>query len=189
MRKVRTLLALWLTASPIALAAGPRLRTFTSPDGVFRFRYSPLLVDRTAPPAGVCADTASPATTIVCFAYPGFQDKPTFGGAAAFVAEVDEPEQGCLAASHYWDVRAVRETQINGVAFKVFHVSDAWMSHGQESSFYRVFHNTKCYELGVQFMTVSSGAFDPAVKPLTRRDRDEVDRRLNEIILSFRFLR
>src|SRR5437016_3035316 len=90
-------------------SAQTNLRTFTSPDGVFRFKYSPMLARCTPersqegysgswfPPdpcmsqAGVCDDAGSRASTVACFAYPKdkFKDKPTFIAAAFFIAEVN----------------------------------------------------------------------------------------------------
>lgn len=96
LRPLAPLLFLWCA---IAGYAQTTLRVFTSPDGVFRFKYSPLLVDCTKltpsqptssgvpavfvghpPPlsipdscssqAGVCSDLGGQATTLACFAYP-----------------------------------------------------------------------------------------------------------------------
>ncbi|MFY9532138.1 MAG: hypothetical protein WBC04_19745, partial [Candidatus Acidiferrales bacterium] len=102
---MRVFVALWLCGLSITLSAQTTLQTFTSQDGVFQFKYSPVLVhcapERTEEgypgswvPADcsiqdVCDDVGS-ATTIACFAYPkdNFKDKPTFLAAAFFVAEV-----------------------------------------------------------------------------------------------------
>ena len=76
--------------SSVMPAAQSKLRTFTSPDTIFQFKYSPVLVqcslERTeqglngswAPEGCLCNDEDS-ATTIACFAYPKdkFKDKPT----------------------------------------------------------------------------------------------------------------
>src|SRR5437868_5352289 len=84
------------------------LRTFTSPDGVFRFRYSRVLV-RCAPEQSdsqsdaclACDDRVARANTIACVAYPKerFKDKRTFVAAGFFVAELKEvtTKDACLA--------------------------------------------------------------------------------------------
>jgi hypothetical protein len=101
------ILALCFIASPAAWGANAILQTFTSPDGVFRLQYSPMLVQTTRLGDGgdVCGDNLSPATTISCFAYPNgrLKDKPTFEAAAVFVAEVNEPERACLEGSRDWN--------------------------------------------------------------------------------------
>jgi hypothetical protein len=74
------------------------LKTFTSPDGVFQFKYPAKLVRCTlsskegwisggcTSQGGVCDDPSSSVSTIVCFAYPKdeFEDKPEFSAAAFF---------------------------------------------------------------------------------------------------------
>ncbi len=81
-----------------ACAQNP-LRTFTSPDGAFRVKYSPALIRCTPQPVGqsrswvpdecnsqdaLCGDMAGSVSTIVCFARPTHE---YFAG-AFFVAEV-----------------------------------------------------------------------------------------------------
>jgi hypothetical protein len=88
----------------IALSAQNAPQTFTSPDGAFRFKYSPLLIRCTPQPEGQsgwrvpdecthsqedpCGDIAGPTTTIVCFARPTHE---YFTG-TFFVAEVQSGE-------------------------------------------------------------------------------------------------
>jgi hypothetical protein len=115
------------------------LQTFTSPDGVFRFKYSPMLVRSTLEqsqenwwaPAdacmsqdGVCDDAAGSGSTIACFAYPKdkFKKKPTFSAAAFFVAEVlEEAQEACLAGSQHWLILSAETTKINAVTFSLSH--------------------------------------------------------------------
>jgi hypothetical protein len=108
---MKALLALSICGLSIALSAQTGVRTFTSPDGTFRFRYSPLLIDctklvpskpapsnvpkvflGTPPPfsvpdscmsqAPMCTDPGVGATTIACYAYP----KDEFRNKPAFTA-------------------------------------------------------------------------------------------------------
>jgi hypothetical protein len=186
-------MALWLCLPSTALPA-EKLQTYTSPDGVFRFQYSPVLARTTTQPTAggdICGDLGAGETIIACFAYPQsrLKDKPTFDAAAAFVAELNEPEKGCLEGSRDWNVEQVQTTNINGVAFKLFHASDAWTGHTRDEYFYRVFHNSKCYELSLQYVNASPGAFDPGIKLLTRQDWKDIKGRLKQIVRSFRFLR
>lgn len=99
-------------------SAQTSLRTFTSPDGVFRFEYSDILVncmparsaampttsgnsvdDQTAAPpvpkscmsqGDFCSGPGSGGSPLACFAYPNerFEDKPQFGTATFYVSEI-----------------------------------------------------------------------------------------------------
>ena len=220
---MRILAALCICGMSITLPAQDSPRTFTSPDGIFRFNYSSVLVDcmseRTQAssttsgvpqiflghPAGssvpdscmsqggVCRADGSQATTVACFAYPKgkFKDKPTFTAAAFFVGEIKETttEKDCLQGSPDWNIDGVAAAKINGVTFKVFEISDNWAGGEQAGPIYRAFHNTKCYELGIQ-TAISRGEYDPGTtKEFTKRDSDEVQGRLKEALNSFRFVK
>lgn len=109
---LRRLLALLPLSFAIAGSAQTTVKVFTSMDGAFGFKYSPILVDCTkpvqtrptssgvpkvfvgSPPAlsipdscmsqgGMCNDGGQ-GRTLACFAYPKdkFRDKPTFVAAA-----------------------------------------------------------------------------------------------------------
>lgn len=133
---MKVFIALWLCLPWTALPAD-KLQTYTSPDGVLRFQYSPVLVRTTPQPTDggdICGDPGAAETTIACFAYPKgrLKDKPTFEAAAASVAVVNGPERGCLEGSRDWNVETVQKTKINGVAFKLFHATDAWTGHSRD---------------------------------------------------------
>ena len=56
---------------------------------------------------------------------------------------------------------------------------NAWTSHYQSGGMYRAFHDKKCYELGIQEIDASVGAYDPGtIKEFTKRDAEEVRVRL-----------
>ncbi len=190
----------------IALSAQTKLRTFTSPNGDFQFQYSSVLVhctqergswipgDGCASQGGVCEDTDSPATTIICLAYPktDFKDKPTFSAAAFFAAEVPgaTTAETCLAGTKDWLIEGSEDTKVNSIRAKVFHTSDNWLGGGITGDIYRVFHGKKCYELGIQEAHTSSGAYDPGTfKEFTQQDSDEVNARLHQALNSFTFLK
>jgi hypothetical protein len=64
------------------------------------------------------------------------------------------------------------------------------MSHYQSGDMYRAFHNKKCYELGIQEIDGSFGAYDPGtIKEFTKRDAEEVRARLEQALDSFVFLK
>lgn len=185
-----------------ALAAQAKLQTFSSPDGVFQFTHSNILIRCMtekgfwAPVkscSGLCDDIAS-SGTVVCFAYPRdrFTTKPNFGGAAFFVAEINQAtdEKACLAGDTNWLVHGTENTNINGVDFKVFHVSDAWLSGSQGGDIYRTFHEKKCYEVSVQQVWVSTGGLDAGTfEEFTKKDQHMVRLRLKEALDSFQFLK
>ena len=209
---MKLFIALCLCGLSVTLSAFPTLQTFTSEDGVFQFKYSPLLVrctpqrieegfpgswvpsDSCSSQDGICDDAASTATTIVCFAYPKdeFKDKPAFSGAAFFVAEVRAATtpSTCLEGSPNWLIESSQSTKINSISVKLFRTSDAWTSGGQSGEIYRVFHGKKCYEFGVQQASTSPGAYDPkTIKQFTKRDAEKVGARLEQAVDSFTFLK
>src|SRR5580658_5027212 len=164
---MKTLIAICFCGLSIPLSAQTTLRTFTSPDGIFQFKYSDVLVGCTsrgngsgasvaAPCGPICDGPGSEGTTLACFSYPNekFKDKPAFVGAAFYVSEIlsAESEEVCLKGSPNWYViKADAETTtMNHTTFKTFEIGDNWTSHGQAGPAYRTFHNGKCYELGIQ---------------------------------------
>ena len=223
---MKILLALGVCSLSIALSAQTAVRTFTSPDGVFRFRYSPSLIDctklvpskpepsnvpkvfvGTPPPfsvpdsctsqAPMCTDPGVGAKTIACYAYPKdeFRNKPAFIAATFFVAEIAElrTKKDCLLGSQYWNpesIETAKVTHINGTSFKVFEVGGGWAGGGEWGLMYRAFHENECYELGLQTANENPGGFDPGtIEEFTKKDNDTVQRRLNQALSSFTFLR
>ena len=144
-------LVVFVALSP-ALFSQQRVQTFTSPDGIFQFTHLQALVhcvgkggswapsEDCSGQGGLCDDVSS-SGTLVCFAYPKrkFTTKPAFGGAAFFVAEIKKAttEKACLAGED-WLVHRSGKTTINGVPFKVFHISDAWMNGSQVGDVFRI---------------------------------------------------
>jgi hypothetical protein len=190
-------------------------KDFTSPDAVFRFKYSPRLIDCTklVPMPGVlpslsvpdgcssqgpmCTSGEPEAKTLACYGYPKgeFKSKPEFIAATFFVAEIQETtEKNCLQRSQWWDPRKDPEsgtvTSINGTAFKIFEFYDGWAGGGQGGRAYRAFHHGKCYELGIQTAFENSGDYDPGtIEEFTKQDSDKVDRFLDEPLHTFTFLK
>jgi hypothetical protein len=209
---MKTLIALCLCGLSIPLPAQTPLRTFTSPDGIFQFKYSDVLVDCT--PVGkqkngaglsvpescmtqgaICDGPGSEGSTMACFAYPNekFKDKPYFVAATFFVSEIQSAkiEKVCLKGSPNWLVLNSKAgtSTINHVTFKTFEIGDNWMSGGQSGPAYRTFHNGKCYELGIQTF-ISRGEYDPGtIKQFTKKDWSEVEGRLRQALRSFVFLK
>ena len=211
--QMKVWIALCLCGLSIPLAAQTDLKTFTSPDGSFQFKYSPVLVhckleepregslgdwvpaDSCSSQGGLCDDVgSSDATTLVCLGYPRnrFKDKPTFSGAAFFLAELPAvtTRRTCLKGSENWVIESVRNVRIDSRPARLFRVDDTWTSHRETGEIYRIFHAGKCYELGIRQVSTSLGTYDPgAIKPFTRRDLAEVRRNLRYGLDSFRFLK
>jgi hypothetical protein len=198
------------------------LKTFTSEDRLFRFSYPVMLIDcprqpnavdsetsitsKTSPdqPTGlsipaactspICDGPGSEGTSLACFTYPkeGFEDKPSFVGAAFYVSEIEsaKTKKLCVDGSPDWFViKAKGVTTINHIVYQAFVIGDNWTSHGQSGPAYRTFHNGKCYELG--FQTVMSRAeYDQGtVKEFTKKDQSEVEGHLRTALDSFVFLK
>jgi hypothetical protein len=209
---MKTFVALWIYGFAIILSAQTTQQAFTSPDGVFQFNHSSMLVHcapgRTQPgypgmwlpenacssQGGICEDIGSAATTIACFAYPkkDFKDKPTFSAAAFFVAEVRTATspKSCLAGSQNWQIRDTRMASVNSIQARLFHTEDAWLGGGQKGEIYRLFYDKKCYELGIQEAETSAGAYDSGtIKKFTDEDSADVHARLKQPLRSFTFLK
>jgi hypothetical protein len=53
-----------------------------------------------------------------------------------------------------------------------------------------VFHDQKCYEVGIQEINATAGAYDPGtIKEFTKHDAGKVRDRLQQALDSFVFLR
>ena len=209
---MKTFIALCLCGLSIPLPAQITLQTFTSPDGIFQFKYSDVLVDcmsagkqengtgSSVPEScmsqgAICDGPGSEGSAMACFAYPKekFKDKPLFVAATFFVSEIRsaKTEKECLKGSPNWLVINSRAgtTTINHVTFKTFEIGDNWTSGGQDGPAYRTFHNGMCYELGIQTFT-SRAEYDPGtVKQFTKKDWSEVEGSLRQALNSFVFLK
>ena len=211
---MKVLVALLLCGLPATLSTQASLQTFTSKDGVFRFRYSTLLVrctalgDEESHPSSwsptnscgsyipVCDDGGSQGSeTLVCFAYPKdkFKDYATFGAAAFSVAEVKGAvtAKECLSGAPDWvySPGSGRTATINQVKFKVFERGGAAMSHSIGETVYRTFHRNTCYQLSIRMTSVSPGVFDTPPKEFIQQDENEVNGRLKQTLESFIFLK
>jgi hypothetical protein len=206
---MKALIALCFCGLSIALSAQTTLRTFTSRDGAFQFKYSSTLIrceilraekgegnswvpaDACLSQVGICDDDDSPAVTTVCLAYPKYElkGKPEFDSAAFFLAQVAATTpKACFEAAPDWLVRNTENTVVGSVHARHFHTSDAGLGRNQEGDIYRVFHGKTCYELGIEVSTTDPGAFDPGTfNQFTKRDKAEVRARLKQALDSFRF--
>jgi len=208
---MRTVIALMLCVLSTPLPAQTILRTFTSPDGAFQFKYSNLLVrcmeqdhdeGEHAPwfPSDSCDGYVPPCDafrgpgnhTVACIAYPKakFADYPTFDTATFAVAEIKGPdsEKKCLSGSPS-GANDLHDVTIHGAKFRAFEDDSLAASDHVRTHFYLGFHANRCYQLSIQVVTTSSGAFDPPVKELSDKDWAEVNGLLKNCLISFRFLK
>jgi hypothetical protein len=205
---MKTFIVFWFCMLAV-LSPAQRLKTYKSPDGAFRFKYSEILIDCSPlltqgkadssvtdacmSQAPVCDDGGGDAKTIACFAYPKdkFQDKPTFIAATFFVARVPrlKSKQACLQKSPNWMVTGTRTATINGVHFGVFEIGDNWLGGGWRGPIYRAFHDGKCYELGLQTAMARGGYDDEVLKKFTKQDAQDVDTKLKAALHSFEFVK
>ena len=180
------------------------LRTLTSADGVFRFKYSPALVvcQREAPKGagelgewacGPCNDIDSDWSTTACVVFPDerYKDKPAFSYGGFLVEEPKKEiaEKACLEARE-GEQKQAQDKLIRGVTFKVFQADNASMSHSDEWTIYRTYHRNKCYALTIRTGWTKTDTFDPgSFKKFTEKDAREVERRLSEPVETFEFLK
>jgi hypothetical protein len=145
----------------------------------------------------ICSDGGNEGRLLACFAYPKdrFRDKPTFTAAAFFVAYIEQvtTEKACLQGSRNWDpaeMEKARVIKINGVAFKVFEITNNnWAGGSQWGPVYRTFHDNKCYELGLQTAMEHGGYDGKTIGKFTKQDTEEVQGRLKQALNSFMFLK
>lgn len=180
-------------------------RTFTSPDGVFTFKYPDSLIqckqidpknpdhwtpdDSCVSYTPVCDDDAHSGDTVACVAYPANKAKGTNLEAAAFsIAEVkgDYTAALCLGGVPDRDY-PVHTTRINGVDFRTSEVDGVGSGHSLDGYVYRDFHNDKCYELDVRIAVTNPALFDPGT--VRRIDLERVRKPLDQALKSFRFLK
>ncbi len=206
--------ALLLTAAgfsilPRVQAQSPRasqLKTFTSPDGVFRLAYPNGFVLSQGGQSNsylpVCRENG-----LACVVYPPARYKGTnFGAAALSVNEVKDAatETACFTFEAFkteYDSRGDRNQTfvvsdkhptetINGTEFKTGVTGDAAMSHSLATDIYRTFHAGKCYEVDINIMQTSFGVYDPGtVRKFTQRDNRRVHDDLRRILGSFQLLK
>lgn len=176
------------------------LKTFTSQDGAFQFRYSQILYwcqsdsvqEDQSEPVGtcesqmsICDDDDDSTLTLACFGYP--HEVATFA-----VAEVKDvlTESTCLKGPVDWPMETHGIRTIHGVKFKVFDVSSAWTGGGLRGQLYRTFHASKCYELGIRsaWSSHNNDETDDNNKS-SKVAAIEVRKCLKQALNSFRFLK
>ena len=203
---------LGLLNNSVRAASANGVKSFSSLDRMFQFKYSDMLVRcrESKQQAGwwipdnaceaympVCDDSTQGSRTLVCLAYPKaqFKNSPTFEAATFSVAEVMQAasEKVCLTASPDWVVYPNPNglvTIINGIKFRSFEVDGAGLGHSFNGQVYRTFHRGRCYELAIRTVMSSPGAFDPGtIKEFTKADWNEVQRPLKQALESFRFVK
>ena len=186
------------------------LKTFTSPDGAFAFRYSRQLIhcqhkeqgpgDGYWIPAENCVAyhpvcdgvVGQDNTAIACFAYPRnrFTDTSAFEAATFSVEIVNRlvTEKDCLSGPADQMFLRRPPVEIHGVSFVVFKFGEAGMNQSVGGELYRTFHREKCYQMGINVAMANAQTFDPPARDLTKADRREVNRQLERARDSFRFL-
>lgn len=189
----------------VAASTPTSLKTFTSPDGAFRFQYPDILVNCMSSQnsansscmsqGSVCIGPGSEGATLACLAYPNerFREKPAFVTATFYVSKIQAAtlENRCLEKSPNWYVISAKAstTTINHIVFRTFEIGDNWTSGGQYGPVYRTFHAGTCYELGIQNV-ISRAEYDPGtVKQFTKKDSREVESCLRQALNSFAFLK
>jgi hypothetical protein len=188
-----------------ASAAGSQHKIYTSADGVFSFDYPALLIpckqtdrdnlDHWTPDSScssyipVCTDDAETGGTAACVAFPINKSQPTQLEAAAFsVSQIssDNTKSRCLSGVSTRDFPA-HTTKINGIEFRQGERDGVATGHSLDAYIYRTFHRDTCYELDIRLAVSNSGYSDPGT--LKEINLDNVSRRLQKVLHSFRFLK
>jgi hypothetical protein len=108
-------------------------------------------------------------------------------------------QEDCLAGSSNWwspntprSITRGQDTTVGSVRAKLFRVSDSWTSGGQSGEIYRVFHDKKCYELGIQEAGATSTAFGSEefkkIEEVASEDEKKYGPILSQALPSFRFI-
>ncbi len=216
---MKIILCLCFCQLSIALSAQSAVHTFTSSDGAFQFKYSSLLIRcvpeeaQTELPNNCVCDDHTGSITIACFTRPSRNEHFL---SAFFVAEVQAEEcmehwpntpckqqpirqNDCLAGPMNWwppdtplSARRGESTKIGSIPAKHFQLSNAGLGHYEASDIYRVFHNNKCYDLGIEELGVNSTGFDlsdfEAITKIANEDHKKYGPLLSQALHSFHFL-
>ncbi len=193
--------------SPLAQKGKDSLQTFTAPDGTFSFRYSRELIDcqpkgqeAQGPPKNcaayfpVCGGETYDLTRIACFAYPRnkWSETGAFEAATFSVGVVGKiaTEKDCLAVPSDHDFHAKgAATSKYGVSFSVFEAGEGAMNQSGSWRVYRAFHGGKCYQLDFDSAMANPQVFDPPANQLSSEGWNDINRKLEEPRMSFRFLK
>ena len=187
---------------------GSKRRTFTKPDGVFRFEYPGSFVSCKKDPnqsgwwiPGESCEAMIPvcscvscksADTVSCVAYPaGRIKKGTNFQAATFSVNLlnkATTERECLSvAEPPPHVGTSRTETVNGAKLSVTELDGVGGGSLLDGYVYRGFHKKTCYELAIRIAYSNPGYADPGVmKPF---DFEMVRRCLREVLNTFQFLK
>ncbi len=184
-------------------------RTFTSPDGSFRFKYpasyrlysganieGEVQQEQSFIPLCNTFTVFSRSTLLACVVYPRTEYRSTnFEGAALQVDEVaaDNASQ-CLVPMSGDNLgfeipKQNAERVIDGVRFVHGLHSGAATSHWIWTDLYRAFYKGKCYELAINITYTAFGVSAAGTaRKFTPQDKQHVRRSLQRVVDSFRFL-
>lgn len=179
-------------------------RTFTSPEGTFRFNYPTAMVschkksdetvwlpDDCNAYTPVCSNFSCDSTgTVACVAYPADEMKGSNFEAAAFsVSELKQAgsESECLKVDdpppH---VGQPQDEMVNGVKFEVIETDGVAAGNLLDGYLYRAFHKGRCYELDIRIAYWNPANADPG----TVKDFDikAVHDHLKRVLGTFKFV-
>jgi len=143
--------------------------------------------------------------SVVCITYPrGKYPGTTFEGAGFEISLVSAKSQSmCLTPPSHPDTSApgysyrvafvVSQTHaskvINGVTFEHGEAAGVATGHVVSTDLYRTFHNGKCYELSVNIAQSNFERSPERPREFNAEDSKRVDKDMNSILDSFRFLK
>jgi hypothetical protein len=186
-----------------------KTRTFTSPDGAFRFVYAPDFQLCLRSKIDPCSQSVIPVCepdALVCVTYPeeGFKDT-SFGAASFQVREIlaeGEMMTADVCVTPYprkdgdtvepWPeflISAEHPVEMIGAIKFVHGVSGgAATGHWSSVDLYRAFHKQRCFELRVSETGTNPNISDPPLNTLARAERQKLDRTMSDVLHSFRFI-
>jgi hypothetical protein len=181
-------------------------KTFTSPDGAFRFRYPsdfPLCTAGAIKPCDHAYNPLCDEDALVCVSYPPNSFQGTgFEDAGLQIKEIRVEEASppwdadeCVTpasrgGSGYTDflISAKRPIErIDGVTFIHGETAEAGLGSSTGIDVYRAFHRGKCYELDIS-ETETHNYAPGEVEEFTAADDKKVQSLLSGILHSFQFI-
>ena len=131
-----------------------------------------------------------PDHAIVCFPIAkDTYENTNFGGAAFAVHRRGDLKKQTTCEAPDNGEMPDGEANINGVTYKKFSFSDAATSHRLEGENYRVYKNSRCFELSTRVATTVFEVYEPgAIVRFTDNDRSSVQAILDAMVTSFRFV-
>ncbi len=195
-------------AASSSLAQKAEMSAIDSKDGVFQVHYPKSLLvcshlDGENPDVWspkecmaqipVCDNAGHAGDVLMCLADPASEFGTTNLQAAAFAVSrlSNLNAQECVRKWARSNATNIHEEKIGALSLRAAKSEEATSSNLADQSAYRIFHRGACYELDVNLVIATDGAFaaEDAPRKLTTAEHAEIIESLNRALAGFKFLK